>query len=228
MQNDQLTIVLIILGVLVLGLIAWTLLRKKRSDTLRAKYGDEYERVVKEHGGSKGEAALLEREKRVSQFTIRPLTTEEQGRFGHQWHEVKALFVDAPREAVLRGDRLVSEMLRTRGYPMADFDRLYEDLTVDHADVAKHYRAGHDIAVSPDPTTEEMRRALNHYEELVNEMMRAGPVQPVAPAVVQSAEHGNEHSSHSAAGLPPHDHAERPQDAPTMPVSRRVEDHPRH
>lgn len=216
MQNDQLTIVLVILGILVLALLAWLLTRKKRSDTLRAKYGDEYDRVVKEHGGSKGEAALLERQKRVSHFNIRPLDGAERERFGHEWHEVKALFVDAPREAVLRGDRLVAEMLRTRGYPMADFDRLYEDLTVDHADVARHFRAGHDIAVSPEPTTEEMRRALNHYEELVNEMMK-----DAAPASGHGTP-GHEHLHHDTPVI----HAERPHDATTTPVSRRVGDHP--
>ena len=218
MQNDQLTIVLIILGVLVLALVAWTLMRKKRSDTLRSRYGEEYDRTVKEHGGRQGEANLLDREKRVSQFNIRPLDSAEQERFGHEWHEVKALFVDAPREAVLRGDRLLTEMLRTRGYPMADFDRLYEDLTVDHADVAKHYRAGHDIAVSPEPTTEEMRRALNHYEQLVGEMMK-----DTGPATGYQQPRQEERHHHNVA---PTAHAERPHDPPTMPVSRRVDERP--
>ena len=216
MQNDGLTILLVIAAIIVVALIAWTLLRKKRSDTLRSRYGDEYERTVEEHGGRQGEANLLEREKRVSQFNIRPLDRAEQERFGQEWREVKALFVDAPREAVLRGDRLLTEMLRTRGYPMADFDRLYEDLTVDHADVAGHFRAGHDIAVSAEPTTEEMRRALNHYEELVSEMMK-----DAAPAVGHGIP-GHERLHHDTPVI----HAERPHDPPTMPVSRRVGDHP--
>lgn len=210
MQNDGLTIVLVIAAIIVLALIAWALMRKKRSDTLRSRYGDEYDRTVQEHGGRKGEANLLEREKRVSQFDIRPLTGQEQERFGHEWHEVKALFVDAPREAVLRGDRLLTEMLRTRGYPMADFDRLYEDLTVDHADTARHYRAGHDIAVSADPTTEEMRRALNHYEALVDEMMRERP-EEADRTVRQQDTHQHDNP------------VERPGDGTTIPVTRRVE-----
>lgn len=218
MQNDQLTILLVIAAVLVLALIVWALLRRRKSADLKSRYGDEYERTVKEHGGRQGEANLLEREKRVSQFTIRPLTSEEQERFGHEWHEVKALFVDAPREAVLRGDRLVTEMLRTRGYPMADFDRLYEDLTVDHADVAKHYRAGHDIAVSADPTTEEMRRGLNHYEQLVDEMMKG------AGAATDTAQTAASRHDEGHSGTVQERHAERPHDATTIPVSRRVED----
>lgn len=205
MQNDGSTIALIIAAVLVLALIAWALMRKRRRDTLRTRYGEEYDRTIEEHGGRKGEANLLERERRVSGFTIRPLDAREQERFGREWHDVKALFVDAPREAVLRGDRLLTEMLRTRGYPMADFDRLYEDLTVDHADVARHYRAGHDIAVSADPTTEEMRRALNHYEELFSEMMRGG----------EETVRGDDRDRVRDI--------ERPEDGTTIPVSRRVE-----
>ena len=58
---------------------------------------------------------------------------------------VKAVFVDSPPEAVLHADRMIAQMMTARGYPMADFNRRYEDLTVDHGEVARHYRAGHDI-----------------------------------------------------------------------------------
>ena len=63
-------------------------------------------------------------------------------------------------------------MMEARGFPVGDFDRRYEDLTVDHALVAKHYREGHDIAEKRgDATTEEMRRAINHYEKLFEELV---------------------------------------------------------
>ncbi|TCD06503.1 LPXTG cell wall anchor domain-containing protein [Erythrobacteraceae bacterium CFH 75059] len=212
MQNDQLTIVLIIAGVLLLALVVWALTRKKRTDDLRSHYGDEYDRIAKEQGGRGAEAALREREERVRSFDIRPLHRDEQQRFGEQWREIKTMFVDSPREAVVRGDLLVTDMLRTRGYPMADFDRLYEDLTVDHADVARQFREAHTIALSGDPTTEEMRRALNHYEGLVDEMLR-----DAAPASQDTRDGARDIDLRD---LPP---AERPADGPTMPVSRRVE-----
>ena len=61
--------------------------------------------------------------------------------------------------------------MNTRGYPMADFDKRHADLTVEHGDVAKHYLTGHEIADrSSDATTEELRRAINHYEALFSEM----------------------------------------------------------
>jgi hypothetical protein len=65
--------------------------------------------------------------------------------------------------------------METRGFPMGDFDRRYEDLTVDHAAVARHYRDGHEVAVKKgDATTEEMRRGLNNFEKLFEDLMRDG------------------------------------------------------
>ena len=172
-MDQQSTILAIIVGVLLLALLLWLFMRQKRTSTLRDKYGDEYDRTVEATGNrGKAEHNLVERERRVSKFDIRPLTHEERDRFTGEWTEVKSLFVDSPQEAVLRGDRLLSSMMETRGYPMNDFDQRYEDLTVDHADVARHYREGHEIAHKPDATTEEMRRALNRYEKLFDEMVR--------------------------------------------------------
>jgi hypothetical protein len=126
-------------------------INKRRSDHLRDRFGDEYDRTVDSVGGrSDAERNLEERQKRVAEFDIRPLTVAERDRFAAEWKDVKALFVDSPAEAVLRGDRLLANMMDTRGYPMGDFDRRYEDLTVDHGTVARHYRDGHDIAVRLD------------------------------------------------------------------------------
>jgi len=61
--------------------------------------------------------------------------------------------------------------MNARGYPMGDFENRHADLTVDHGEVAKHYFAGHEIAArSSDATTEELRRAINHYEALFADM----------------------------------------------------------
>lgn len=52
-------------------------------------------------------------------------------------------------------------MPQARGLPMADFDRRYEDLTVDRADTARHYRAGNEIAMRQnrgEASTEDLRR----------------------------------------------------------------------
>ena len=57
---------------------------------------------------------------------------------------------------------------------MADFDRRAEDLSVDHADVVKNYRAAHEIAIAEQKgsaSTEDLRRAMVHYRQLFDELL---------------------------------------------------------
>jgi hypothetical protein len=176
MDETEQTILVIIGVVLVLALLAWFLQQQRRSRSLREKFGDEYDRTVEDAGKrAKAEAALIEREKRVKSLDIHPLTFSERAAFSDEWTEVKALFVDSPAEATLHADRLLANMMQTRGYPMVDFDRRYEDLTVDHAEVARHYREGHLLAqrqTRGEASTEDLRQALKHYDALFEEMVR--------------------------------------------------------
>jgi hypothetical protein len=60
------------------------------------------------------------------------------------------------------------------GYPPSDFENRATDISVDHATVVEHYRAGHDIAVlhsQRQATTEELRKAMLHYRALFDELM---------------------------------------------------------
>ena len=172
MEGQEVTIAIIVIVLLVGALLAWLFVQRNRTRDLKNKYGDEYDRTLEAKGKrSDAEADLIEREERVKTFDIRPLTSDERDRFTGEWKDTKALFVDSPVEAVSRADRLLTEIMHARGYPMADFEKRHADLTVDHGDVAKHYLAGHEIASrSSDATTEELRRAINHYEELFGEM----------------------------------------------------------
>lgn len=173
----------ILLGVAILivalvVLAAWLTMRRRRTDHLRDRFGDEYDRTLDDSGGrSRAEAALEEREKRVAKLEIRPLTDEERGQYAREWVEVKSVFVDSPPEALLHADRMLANMMKAKGFPMADFDHLYEDLTVEHGDVARHYRAGHQIAernAAGSATTEEMRQAMKHYEALYDHLVSDG------------------------------------------------------
>ena len=40
----------------------------------------------------------------------------------------------------------VTELMRARGYPISDFDRRAEDLSVDHPSVVQNYRSACEIA----------------------------------------------------------------------------------
>ncbi|WP_338241772.1 hypothetical protein [Aurantiacibacter hainanensis] len=172
---DQNTLIAILVVVaLVIAIAIWLFFSRRRTDHLRDRFGEEYDRTLDNSGDrTAAERALEEREKRVDALDIRPLTAEEHSRFEEEWRDVKGVFVDSPAEAVLHADRMLANMMKTVGYPMADFDHRYEDLTVDHPDVARHYREGHAIAErhgSGNASTEDMRQAMKHYEALYDHL----------------------------------------------------------
>ena len=62
--------------------------------------------------------------------------------------------------------------MSARGYPMSDFEHRAAEISVDHAMVVQHYRAGHEIALSQaKATTEDLRQGMIHYRTLFNELM---------------------------------------------------------
>lgn len=173
MQDQEMTIAIIAIALVLLALLLWFLNKRRQTQVLREKFGDEYDRTLEAKGRrSEAEAELREREARVKQLEIHPLDDNQRMRFTAQWQEAKALFVDSPVEAVARGDRIIGEMMGARGYPMGDFERRHGDLTVQHQEVARHYLEGQEIARrSGEATTEELRRAINHYEKLFHELV---------------------------------------------------------
>jgi hypothetical protein len=87
---------------------------------------------------------------------------------------VQGRFVDDPAAAVAEADTLVADLMRTRGYPMSDFERRAEDLSVDHPQVVDHYRAAHDVAIRHEQggvSTEELRQGLVHYRALFEDLL---------------------------------------------------------
>lgn len=177
MDNMSTTTLLIVAAVVVIAAlaIAWLYMQRRRHVLLRERFGPEYQRTV-EAVGTKGraEALLEERAARVARYRIRELDAEESRRFSDAWRALQAKFVDDPAAAVTEADRLVTEVMLARGYPMADWDQRVEDLTVDHANVVHHYRAARDIAIRHSrnaATTEELRQALVHYRELFGDLL---------------------------------------------------------
>jgi hypothetical protein len=172
--------------VLVAACIAiWIFTRQRRTERLRGQFGDaEYARAVKEGGSQRqAEAALDERAVRIEKLHIRPLTPADRLRFVDSWTRVQARFVDGPGGAVTDADKLLSDVMSTRGYPVSDFEQRAADISVDHPLVLENYRAAHQSAVRQtrgQANTEDLRQAMIHYrtffDELVNEP--AGIVRP--------------------------------------------------
>ncbi|CAM2731168.1 hypothetical protein BST27_09195 [Mycobacterium intermedium] len=158
-------------------LIAATVIRSRRkTERLKQHYGAEYERLVAETGDHKAaEAELTARERKRHELDLVPLTPAARSEFTSRWHEVQTKFVDNPAAAVGVADRLVTEVMRERGYPIDDFDRRAADISVDHPQVVDNYRAAHGIHVAQqrhgDVSTEQQREAFVHYRALFEKLL---------------------------------------------------------
>jgi hypothetical protein len=169
--------------VLVIAMIAVVavaiLLFVRRRQRLRSRFGPEYNRAVQETGNKyRAEAKLEKLEKRVEKLSIRPLQPEAARRFHESWRGVQARFVDDPRTALGEADRLLSEVMSARGYPLHDFEERAAELSVNHARVVEHYRAGHEIALrhaKGQASTEDMRQAMIHYRTLFEDLVGETP-----------------------------------------------------
>jgi hypothetical protein len=174
MDNNTL-IAVVVAVVVVVAVAALLLTRRRRTDALRARFGPEYERTVVTTGKvEEAERVLEERAKRVAGFNLRTIPADEADRFVTSWKSVQARFVDDPRTAVLEADRLIGEVMHARGYPVGDPVRQIEDLSVEHARVLEHYRAGRAIVVRHEQgqaSTEDLRQAMVHFRALFDELM---------------------------------------------------------
>ena len=158
---------------IVVGLIARGA-RLSRSASLREKFGNEYDHAVHEHGSrTKAERDLIERTEQVKKYNIVPLSAADRDRFRRDWQRVEQHFIERPTTAVVEADELIADIMRTRGYPMGDFDRHATDLSVTHPTVVEHYREGHRvISVAPGKaTTEDLRQSMLHYRKLFDELI---------------------------------------------------------
>ena len=161
----------------VIGLVASSL-RRHRTAQLREHYGAEYDRAVN-HAGTRtaAEEALLTRANEVKQFDIRPLSASDRDRYRSEWHKIEARFVERPTTAVVEADELVSDVMHARGYPVADFEKHAEYVSVKHPRVVEHYRAGHaviDAHTRGAASTEELRQAMLHYRVLFEDLVGFG------------------------------------------------------
>jgi hypothetical protein len=162
--------------ILVVAVFAWLYVRRRRTTIaqLRQRFGPEYDQAVREHGSERrAEAQLADREKRVESFRVRDLDPTQRERFSGQWHSLQSRFVDHPKGAVTEADELVSSLMQTRGYPVADFNQRAADISVDHPQVVADYRSAHEIALrleKGEASTEDLRRAMIHYRSLFEEL----------------------------------------------------------
>jgi hypothetical protein len=137
-----------IVTILVIVAVA-LIVRRRRTEELKRRFGPEYDRtVLEQHGDARvAEAALAEREKRVEKFPLRALSAVDHEAYAMEWAAVQRRFVDDPSAAVGSADRLVGRAMIDRGYPMTDFEQQAADISVSYPVVVQNYRAGHEIVM---------------------------------------------------------------------------------
>lgn len=147
--------------------------RRAQTESLREKFGPEYDYAVQEKGWKKGERELVARKKEIDQFPIRALSATERERFREEWKRVEKRFIERPNSAVVEADEIVADMMRLQGYPVGDFEKHAAHLSVKHPQVVQHYRLGHKVlsGAPGSASTEDLRQAMLHYRTLFDELL---------------------------------------------------------
>lgn len=185
-------IVIAVVVLAVIAIVAIVIRQQSRRKELRESFGAEYERAVAREGDvRKGESDLMARRERRAEFDLRPLSPRSRTAYARSWEQTQARFVDNPATALAQADALIIAVMEERGYPMDDFERRAEDISVDHPDVVQHYRAAHDISVRLDEdanastsstlsvvSTEDLRQGLVHYRALFQELLERDEDEP--------------------------------------------------
>jgi hypothetical protein len=168
-------IVVIVVAVIVdaaLVTVGMAIIRRRR---LQQRFGPEYDRVSGARDSNlKADSELAERERRVRDLNIQPLTAVARASYAAQWADVQERFVDAPADAVAGSQLLVTAVMTDRGYPVEHDDQVLADLSVEYSDTLGHYRAAEEISQSVaagTASTEGLRLAMIHYRALFGDLL---------------------------------------------------------
>ena len=163
-------VAVIVIGALVFGVMA--IMRRRR---LQQRFGPEYGRLVGERDSKRiAEAELAERERRVQDLDIQPLTDSARAGYADQWATIQEQFVDAPADAVSGAQLLVAAVMTERGYPAEHDDQVLADLSVEHSGTLDRYRAAEEIthrAAAGAASTEDLRQAMVGYRALFGDLL---------------------------------------------------------
>jgi len=168
-------LILAIVGVLILGAIAYWATSRRRSRHLRDHFGPEYNRTIAETGNRRAaEAELARRENRIRNLEVRPLSGADKQRFQEQWGLCQAQFVDDPAGAVNSADALLTDVLRARGYAADNPHDRISDISAAYPRHATRYRFAGDLVSRHrrgQGSTEDLRKAFVHYRALFDEIL---------------------------------------------------------
>jgi hypothetical protein len=168
-------IVAIVVAVIVIGAVAFVMIPMRRRRRLQQRFGPEYGRLADERDSRRQvEAELTEREHRVRDLDIQPLTDPARASYADQWTAIQEQFVDTPADAVAGAQLLITAVMTERGYPAEDDDQVLADLSVEHSGTLDRYRAAEEIshrAAAGAASTEDLRQAMTGYRALFGDLL---------------------------------------------------------
>jgi hypothetical protein len=177
---DRNSIIIIASVVVLIAFIAtiWLIRRTRHSqarssrarvDAMRNRYGPEFDRQSERMGNTDiAGSALQERSQHVK---ARPLSPSERTRYRGDWERIEAQFLDRPALAVAEAERLVSDLIRDRGYRADDTDDAALDLAVTHTGISERYRAGRAVVHSQSTDLGALREAMLHFRTVVDDLL---------------------------------------------------------
>jgi hypothetical protein len=178
-MDTWLIVVIVVVVLLLIAAAALAAMRRKRQEQrsaqLRDRFGPEYDRTLERGDGRKSAEEDLERRaEQHDRLQLRPLAPAARERFTGRWNDAQNRFVDDPELAIGEADTLVREVMRERGYPVDDFERREEDLSVDHPHLVENFRGASSIAQRSRRervSTEDQRQAMVHFRSLFDELL---------------------------------------------------------
>jgi len=168
-------VIAVVVVLVIIAVVAAAMSKSRRRHHLQERFGSEYDRTVEGADRRRdAERDLRDREQRHDELELRPLSDASRQRYTQQWQDMQTGFVDRPQVAVADADRLITDLMRERGYPVDDFETRSDLVSVDHPDVVENYRTAHGIAtrtVDGRTSTEDLRQAVISYRALFEEML---------------------------------------------------------
>ena len=101
------------------------------------------------------EAPMVENITRQAPVGTALFNPEESEQFRTRWNEIQGKFVDDPRSAVQQADKLVSEVI----------EQITQMFSSEHRSLEGQWNQGNDVS------TEDLRKALQHYRSFFNRLV---------------------------------------------------------
>lgn len=169
MQNSEI-VAMAVAGVVILSLAGLLIYAWRRTRLSR----DHFRPVVQTGDRRKAESALARHEHRVPYLEIRPLSVSDQQRFSQQWMLCQTQFVDDPEGAVEAVDRLLTEVIRARGYSADDQHERMANMTAAYPQHATRYRIADELLTRHrcgGGSMQVLSKAFVHCRELLADIL---------------------------------------------------------